>query len=209
MRYRSFSSSVCVVLAGCGGAEPAEQEPGSEATEATAAPPSARADSPAALQLALAGESSLLNGGARLEVQEESPIANLVITAVYEPNHDHLVQLQLVLVGVENAMGFHRTQIGPPGTSAACAAAYLDKQSYSSRGGTLEVTLTADGSITGLLEAELFKDSSPGGLDELGEALHLSGTFEGSWSLLCRSRVVGLPGEHLIADSPYCNSLQF
>lgn len=100
-------------------------------------------------------------------------------------------------------------EIGPPGTSAAFAAAYLDRQSYSSRGGSLEVTLAGDGSITGNLEAELFKDSLPGRLDESGEALSLSGTFAGSWCLLCRSRVVGLPGDHSVADSPYCNGLQF
>jgi hypothetical protein len=204
-------------LVACGGSDPAEREPGSEATaaiteattEATQSPASPRADSPNALQLTLEGEPSLLNGGARLEVREENPIANLVITAVYEANHDDLVQFQLALIGVENAMGFHRTEIGPPGSSAAFAAAYLDKQSYSSRGGTLEVTLTGDGRITGKLEAELFKDSLPGRLDESGETLSLSGTFEGSWSLLCRSRALGLPGDHSFEDSPYCNSLQF
>ncbi|MEY2930831.1 MAG: hypothetical protein RL033_1580, partial [Pseudomonadota bacterium] len=77
MRYRCSLSSVCVVLVACGGSDPAEREPGSEATaaiteattEATQSPASPRADSPNALQLTLEGEPSLLNGGARLEVR--------------------------------------------------------------------------------------------------------------------------------------------
>jgi hypothetical protein len=210
MPYRAWLGLFWSLLVACGASDPDEQ-PVDRQAEQTANPTAdeTAGDDPSALQLTLTDEATPLSGGAQLQVREENPIVNLVITAVYEQNHDDLVQLQLALLGVETAMGVHRMELGPPGNSAAFAVAYLDAQSYSSSGGMLEVTLSGDGRIAGSVQAELFQDSQPGRLNESGEPFSLSGSFEGRWSLVCRSGVRGLPGDHSIADSPYCNRLQF
>jgi hypothetical protein len=207
MLVRTCSVLFGFVLVACGGSDPEEQGPSEGAMGAA---PSERTDDPAGLHLTLAGDGAELSGGARLEVREQNPIVNLVVTAVYDDNTSNLVQFQVALMGVENAMGFHRMDLGAPGTNAAAFAnAYLEQQSYSSRAGLVELTLAGDGSIAGSLEAELFQDSVPGVLDESGASFSLSGSFDGFWSLVCRSPVPGLPGDHSVADSAYCNGLRF
>lgn len=180
--------------------------------------PTERTDDPNALRLSLTGEGAplgeglsgaQLSGGARLEVREQNPVVNLAVTAQFQENTSNLVQFQLSVLGVENAMGPHHIEIGPPAYSAAYMQAYLELQSYSSRSGMLDVTLAGDGSISGNFEAELFKDSEPGRLDESGERITLSATFDGYWSLICRSPVPALPGDHSVTDSAYCNGLTF
>jgi hypothetical protein len=207
MRVRTWLSLFGFVLVACGSESPEEQPEAPPEGEQPSAAQSTEETS--GLRLTLAGETGLLSGGAQLQVREQNPIVNLVVTAVEEDNSSNLVSLQLALMGVENAMGTHRTEIGPPGNSAAFVNAYMELQSYSSRTGTLEVTLAHDGRISGNLEVELFKDSEPGRLDESGEQLSLSGNFVGWWSLVCRSPVPGLPGDHSVSDSAYCNGLTF
>lgn len=217
MLNRSCTSFLGFVLIACGGSEP--EPAGQSAAGAQAdAPPSERRDDPNAVRFLLTGEGAplgealsgaLLNGAARLEVREQNPVVNLAVTGVFEQNTSNLVQLQLSVLGVENAMGLHHIEIGPPTYSAAYMQAYLELQSYSSRSGLLDVTLAGDGSISGSLEAELFKDSEPGKLDELGERIAISASFEGSWSLICSSPVPALPGDHSVSDSAYCNGLTF
>lgn len=199
----------------CGGSEPAEQ---TASEQAAGSPAAERMDDPNGVTLTLAGEGAalggavsdaLLSGGARLEVREQNPVVNLAVTAVFAQSTSNLVQFQLAFLGVENAMGPHHAEIGPPTYSEAYVQAYLELQSYSSRSGVLDVTLAGDGSISGALEAELFKDSEPGTLDESGERITISATFDGFWSLTCRSPVPALPGDHSVSDSIYCNGLTF
>jgi hypothetical protein len=207
MPVRTWLSLLGFVLIACGSEAPEEQPEAPAGGDQPAA--AASTDGASGVRLTLAGEGGQLSGGAQLQVREQNPIVNLLVTAVEEQNSSNLVRFQLALMGVENAMGTHRTEIGPPGNSAAFVNAYMDLQSYSSRTGTLEVTLANDGRISGNLQVELFKDSEPGRLDESGEPLSLSGNFAGSWSLVCRSPVPALPGDHSVSDSAYCNGLTF
>ena len=140
-------------------------------------------------------------------------MVNLAVTTVFDSNHDDLVELHLALDGVKNAMGFHRAEFASAANNPALAVAYLERVSYSSQSGTLEVTLKNDRTIEGRFAAMLSQDATPGGdpalapppVDDFG----ISGTFSGTWSVVCRSPVIGLPGDHSVADSPYCNNLAF
>ncbi len=162
------------------------------------------------VQVALEGEPAPLDGGARLEVRELNPVVNLVVTAVYSSNHDNLVQLQLALDGVQNAVGSHHSELGAV-SARAFAVAYLDRVSYTSRSGNLDVTLDGNGALSGSFVASLAEDPAPGAQPAVPSepTLELSGSFEGSWSLLCRSPVIGLPGDHSVMDSAYCKRLAF
>jgi hypothetical protein len=191
-------------LSACGSdsSAPLPADPGAEAPELEPAGSEA-SDRGDHVQLSLAGEAAPLEGNARLDVREQNPLVNLTVTAIYASNHDDLVQLQLALDGVANAMGTHTAELG--GISArAYAVAYLNRVSYTSELGRLEVTLSSDGAIAGSFDASLSKDRDPAGAQ-----LRLSGSFQGTWSVLCRSPVIGLPGDHSVTDSPYCNSLEF
>ncbi len=216
MLSRTWLSLFGFVLVACGGGEPEGEQPaeaqpadGVEGSTAEADGESkSLLDAESEVHLTIAGEGTQLSGGAQLEVREQNPVANLVVTAVYEGT-SNLVTFQLAVLGVENVVGVHRTEIGPPGNSAAFAQAYLERQSYSSGSGSLEVTLAGDGSISGSLEVEMFQDSEPGKLDESGASFNLVAAFEGSWKLLCRSPVQALPGDHSVSDSAYCRGLKF
>jgi hypothetical protein len=206
--------------AGCGsGDKPANGDPSGAGGSVSGGPGAAAGDRAAAnestVELTLDGprEDQLLRGGARLEVRELNPVVNLAVTTVFDVNHDDLVELHLALDGVENAMGFHRAEFGSAANNPALAVAYLELVSYSSQSGTLEVTLKNDRSIEGRFDAVLSQDaplgSDPALVPPPIDDFEISGTFSGTWSLLCRSPVIGLPGDHSVADSPYCNNLTF
>jgi len=206
----ALAPEALVLLAGCG-------DSGGEAPAAPAAPAGAASMQPSnsesAVQLTFDGVHEVLSGGAQLEVRELNPVVNLVVTTVFESNHDDLFTLELAFEGVENAVGSHSSEFSGESNSAALAVAYLEQISYASQSGSLDVTLTGDGSINGRFAVDLAVDvagsSDPAGVPASAMPFSVSGTFAGTWSLLCRSPVIGLPGDHSVADSPYCNNLEF
>lgn len=216
MLLRTCSGLFGFVLVACGGSEPAGAP--APAEQMANSPASQGTEDQSGLRLLLTGEGAPLgeglsdaplSGRAELQVREQNPVVNLVLSATFEENTSNLVQFRLSFLGVENTAGLHHIEIGPPTYSAAYMQAYLELQSYSSRSGVLDVTLTGEGRISGSLQAELFKDSEPGELDESGERIDLSATFDGAWNLLCTSPVPALPGDHNMPDSAYCRALTF
>jgi hypothetical protein len=209
LRFSALVPLAALPLPGCADSK---REPPAATGGSTSMPPGVdRHDS--VVELRLDGTPEVLSGGARLEVRELYPVVNLVVTTVFESNHDDLLQIQLAFDGVENAVGAHRSEFGGLSNSAAVAVAYLERISYSSQSGSLDVTLTGDGAIQGRFDAELAVDvqgsSDPDGIPASAKNFSIAGTFEGTWSLFCRSPVVGLPGDHSVTDSPYCNNLEF
>jgi hypothetical protein len=202
-----------VLVAGCGSggknAEAAAGAAGAMNTETSGVGGSSGASDAeprdGAILLTLEGEAAQLEGGARIEVREENPVVNLVVTAVYADNHDDLLQLQLAIDGVDQVAGHHTYDLAGA-SSRAYAVAYLDRVSYFSETGTLDLTVQGDGALSGSFSASLAPDAA----DAADAApLELSGSFTGSWSLLCRSPVAILPGDHSVSDSAYCNNLRF
>jgi len=164
------------------------------------------------VELTLDGVHELLSGGAQLQVRELNPVVNLAITTVFNSNNDDLLQFTLALDGVQNAMGSHHSEFVEDANSTATAVAYLERVSYSSVSGTLDVTLKNDHTIAGLFDAVLAEDPTPGtdpALVTRHADFEISGSFAGTWALVCRSPVIGLPGDHSVADSPYCKQLAF
>jgi len=169
--------------------------------------------------VALEGGNQVLLGQARVEVVELVPTVKFTLTAVYPGNPNDLLLLQLALPGVESVAGPHLFDLGRPYVAPAFAIVAVDGEAYSSRDGTFELTLEADGALNGRFDAGFSKDvadaDQPMGLAdrELAlsstEAMRLSGSFEGSWSLLCKSPVPALPGDHSVSDSAYCKNLEF
>lgn len=169
--------------------------------------------------IALEGSNQLLVGQARVEVVELVTTVKFILTATYPGDPDDLLLLQLALPGVESVAGPHTFELGRPYVADAFAIVALDTESYSSRDGTFELTLGTDGALDGRFEAGFSKDATDAdhpmalpdreqGLSS-SEALRMSGSFEGSWSLLCKSPVPSLPGDHSVSDSAYCTHLEF
>jgi hypothetical protein len=144
-------------------------------------------------------------------VRELEPVVNVVVTTVFASNPDDLVRLQLDVVGVDNAMGTHSQQFTSDSDSAALAIAYIRRVSYASQSGSLDVTLNGNGDIEGRFDAELAPDLAGSSSSNAiaAQPFSISGRFEGRWMLACTSPVLGLPGDHTVSDSAYCNGLQF
>jgi hypothetical protein len=160
--------------------------------------------------LTLAGDREVLGGGARLDVIEGRQIVPLTVTTVYPNNHYDLILLQLELNGVENAMGEHTENLTGALDATAVAQAYIKQISYTSQSGTLDVTLSNDGKLEGRFDAQLTPDVPEGTTDAAtlaAKPIDLSGYFSGKWSLICRSPVQILPGDHSTPDSAYCRNL--
>ena len=162
--------------------------------------------------------SQVLVGQARVEVVELDPTVKFKLTATYPGNPNDLFLLQLSLPGVESVAGPHTFDLGLPYVASAFAIMAVNGASYSSRDGTFELTLGAEGDLDGRFDASFSEDLAADDAMPLAdrntslnpaEALHLSGSFEGSWSLLCKSPVPSLPGDHSVSDSEYCNNLEF
>jgi len=216
-RWPSISVSVlavlvpsAVLLAAC---KDSGQEPPAAAAGAAGMQVSGGYRKESAVQLTLDGVHEVLRGGAQLEVRELNPVVNLAVTTVFASNNNDLLELKLAFEGVDQVVGAHRSEFGGLSNSAARAVVYRDKISYSSQSGSLDVTLTGDGGIRGRFDAELAVDvegsADPASVPASTKNLSVSGTFEGTWSLVCRSPVLNLPGDHSVADSPYCNQLEF
>jgi hypothetical protein len=215
-----FSLALVLAAAACGGDDPSrsEAEAGSDPSSATGAPePGLRAEG-SLFGITLDGTGQAMVGQARVEVVELEPTVKFTLTATYPGNPNDLLLLQLSLPGVDSVAGPHSFDLGRPYIASAFGIVALAGESYSSRSGAFDLTLGADGDMDGRFEASFSKDvpdDHPISLQDrdlslsTSEALRMSGSFEGSWSLLCKSPVPVLPGDHSVSDSPYCNSLEF
>jgi len=211
-----FSLALVLAAVACGGDDPsrAEAEPGAVTSEET--PAAGVSQEGSLFGVALEGSSQALVAQARVEVVELDPTVKFTLTATYPGNPNDLLLLQLSLPGVESVAGPHTVEFGRPYVAPAFAIVALGGESYSSRNGTFELTLEADGDLDGRFEASFSKDADhamPLSARDVslnpGEAISMAGSFEGSWSLLCKSPVPSLPGDHSVSDSAYCNNLEF
>jgi hypothetical protein len=159
--------------------------------------------------LTIDGNHEVLGGAARIEVRELDPLVRLTVTTVFPTNHDDLILIQLGVQGVENMMGQHIESFTSTEDGAALAVAYLKQVSYSSQSGSLDVTLSNDGKLEGRFDAQLTPDALAGEAPPAAEPLSIAGHFAGKWSVLCRSPVLNLPGDHSTSDSAYCRNLEF
>ncbi|HKO90129.1 MAG TPA: hypothetical protein VJU61_03190 [Polyangiaceae bacterium] len=212
-----FSLSLVLAAVACGGDDPApaDAEAASDAPS-TMQQPDVRGEGNL-FGVTLESSNQLLAGLARVEVVELDPTVKFKLTATYPGNANDLLLLQVALPGVESVAGPHTFDFGRPYVAPAFAIVSLDGTSYSSREGTFELTLDADGGLDGSFEVSFSEDLS---LEDHpladrseslnpAEAMRLSGSFEGSWSLLCKSPVPALPGDHSVTDSEYCKTLEF
>jgi hypothetical protein len=215
-----FSLSLVLAAVACGGDDrvPAQVEPGAQETPAVDGEGTGLDAEGRLFPIALDGDSQIMLGQARVEVVELMPTVKFTLTAVYPGNATDLLLLQLALPGVESVAGPHTFELGRPYVAPAFAIVAVNGEAYSSRDGTFELTLEADGALQGHFDAGFSKDAAEGDGPALPardvavsstEALRLSGSFEGSWSVLCRSPVPSLPGDHSVSNSQYCKNLEF
>jgi len=203
-----------LALAGCGDSDHKSANPESGDTEGDTGNDAEMTSNENALAddvlLTLEGKHEVLGGGARLDVQEARPLVRLTVTTVYPNNHNDLILLQLGLDGVENAMGQHTENLTSTKDAVAVAQAYIGQVSYTSQSGTIDVTLSKDGTLEGHFDAQLTSDPDPN-TDAPGTAppIEMSGYFSGKWSLICSSPVPNLPGDHSTPNSAYCRNLTF
>src|SRR5437868_855154 len=88
----ALAASALVLLAGCGDSK--HESPAASAG-ATSMPPSGVSRSESAVQLTLDGVHEVLSGGAQLDVRELRPVVNLVVTTLFESNHNDLLEVHL------------------------------------------------------------------------------------------------------------------
>lgn len=204
-----------LALAGCGDSdhEAASSPSGGDSADDAAADPAGMNVGEDSLAddvlLTLDDKHEILGGAARLEVRELDPLVRLTVTTVYPNNHDNLILIQLGVQGVEHVMGQHTESFTSTEDGVALAVAYLDQISYSSQSGSLDVTLTNDGKLEGRFSAQLSPDAVVGTDPAAADPIDIAGHFAGKWSVLCRSPVLNLPGDHSTADSAYCRNLKF
>jgi hypothetical protein len=176
-----------------------EMEPGSET-------------SGAAVQFAIDGRSEPLGAQARLDVQQGSEFVHLGITGA--DSGSDVVVFDIYFAGVDSTMGEHMLPLGLPVAvgEGNYANVSLDGETYYSQGGQVELSLVADGSIDGRFEVNLAHDQTVEGSPLLppapsDDAMMLTGSFEGSWILICQSRFPG--HETLMQGGAFCDDLEF
>ena len=122
------------------------------------------------------------------------------------------VMIDLTFDGLENAIGLHRVEFSLPEGGEHVANSSLDDTWYYSQGGVIDVSVEADGSISGSFDIAL----AQGTLGAPGEpvvfapsevAKPLVGSFSGDWVLNCHSRLRG--HSTLIFGGEYCDNLEF
>jgi hypothetical protein len=165
--------------------------------------------SEAALQFAIDGRSDPLGAQARLDVQQGEEAVHLAITGA-DGGNDFVV-FDIYFAGVESTMGDHVIELGLPMPDRVVdfVNASFDGESYYSQAGQIQLTLAEDGAIEGHFEVNLAHDETlPGSPPVPNEdSMMLTGGFEGSWTLICQSR---LPGhESLVRGGVFCEELEF
>ncbi len=159
------------------------------------------------MSLIIDGWPTLLGAKAQLNVVEGLSDVRLEITGT---GKEDVLLLDLVFDGVEKSMGPHEVEVGLPGTEADSALASIGGQAYQSQDGYIDLTLDADGAISGsfqlgLAEVEDVAVGLPIAFEEGEVVRSLTGRFSGIWELSCRSR---LPGHRtLVPGGDYCEAL--
>jgi hypothetical protein len=205
MHYSRILTLVAIGLTtACGNSDAAR--PSQEGAPATDAEPST---SP--FQFAVDGRDQPMQGQARFSVLEGTP--EITLTIVGGDAANNLVQINAPFAGVEEARGAHSMQLGLPDGADAYAVASFDGQAYYSQSGTLELSVSAEGTVEGRFDISFVEDNLAGAGAEVVFAPSaadraVSGDFSGAYGVNCLSPVIGFPGGHNVADTAYCNNLE-
>jgi hypothetical protein len=212
--YMWYRSGVVAVLGwglACSDAAPepsASPEPEQEPiTAPSLAEPGINA---AAFQLRIEDWAEAIEAKAQLNVTEGEPKVRLQITGGGQRD---ILLLDVDFENLEGSMGAHRVAVGLPGGELDSAIVSLEGQLYHSQTGQIDVSLSADGSISGSFELAIAPDPevAPGELItfQLSEDVRsLRGQFGGKWNLFCQSHMPGHM-QSLIKGGDYCEALEF
>jgi hypothetical protein len=206
---RTFALSLWIAAVACAdsGPKPGEAEAvDSETPEAMQMEPQNSSEG-TKLQLTVDGRSEPMNAQARLAVVEGMRRVTLTITG--GDAADNLVMIDLEFDGLENVIGDHTLELGPPAADGPYAVASFEGQVYESPSGEVELSISSGGSISGSFDIPLV-EASPGAARAaaLEPLTAMTGAFGGRWIVLCQSPIRGFTGGHAVSDSPYCNSLE-
>lgn len=203
----------------CGGEDPPSSEapPGTteDGVEATAEPGAEVSEDEAidpawALDFEISGRMVPMTARAELKVVEGERPVHIAITG--RTSGTDFVMIDLTFDGLENAIGPHRVEFSLPEDGEHVANSSLDDTWYYSQGGVIDLSVEADGSISGSFDIAL----AQGTLGAPGEpvvfapsevAKPLVGSFSGDWVLNCHSRLRG--HATLIFGGEYCENLEF
>jgi hypothetical protein len=199
------------VFVGCGGGEPAQGEADTPDTD-TSADPAAEAprDADSGLDLDIAGRTEPMTARAKLEIAEGERPVHVAITGL--SSGTDFVMIELTFDGLENTIGPHHVQFSLPEGGAHVAIGNLDDTPYYSQGGDIDVSVGADGEISGTFDILLARGapSDPGQpfvYSVSDDATHLAGSFSGDWELDCHSRLMGHTS--FVPGGKYCEQLEF
>jgi len=159
--------------------------------------------------LSIDGWSEAIGAKAQLNVTEGVVPVRLEITGGGEQD---IVLLDVDFEDLAGSMGPHRLEVGLPGPGVDSAIASLGGQPYHSQAGLIEVTLSADGKISGSFDVALALDPdvAPGEtiVFEPSETVRaLKGQFSGKWELFCQSHLPG-HASSLRKGGDFCDALQ-
>jgi hypothetical protein len=191
---------------------------GSAATSATVDPNAPSGTSPEGipaadaplLELSLDGRAQPMGARAALNVKEGEPAVRLSITAT--DGGDDLLILSVTFNGLDGSLGAHSFAASLPNAGDGTASADLAGLPYHSQAGEIDLSLSADGPLTGTFALSMAHDADTvtgagSGVQPSTDLLPLSGQFTGSWVLSCESY---LPGHHvLVVGGSYCDNLAF
>jgi hypothetical protein len=159
------------------------------------------------LDFSIEGRSVPMTARAEVKVVEGSSAVHVAITG--RTAGTDLMMIDLSFDGIENALGPHEVQFSLPESGEHVANGSLDGTWYYSQGGTIELSVSPEGSIEGSFEIVLARGEMTFPLvfapDE--EATPLVGQFRGQWVLNCLSRLAG--HQSLIPGGDYCDNLAF
>jgi hypothetical protein len=161
----------------------------------------------ATLRLTVDGRGEPMMAQARIAVVEGEREVALTITGTDDA--DNIVMIDLAFDGLENVVGDHTLELGSPESDGPYAVASFEGQVYESPSGTVELSLSSDGSISGSFDIPLVQ-ASPGAAEAaaLEPVTAMAGVFSGSWNVSCLSPIRGFTGGHAVSDSPYCMNLE-
>ncbi len=210
-----FRASVVVaanwVVFACGSADPSPSAPPDEPpTPPVESSEPVAANSESMLAFSIDGRDGPMGAQAQLRVIEGEPLVHLEITG--GDDGSNVVLINLGFDGVADSMGPHLVPFGLPEAGNYVANASFDGAWYYSQGGEIEVTLSADGSISGHFDLSLALDAleamgEPAVFERTDDATAVSGAFSGKWTLYCRSRLAG--HMTLVPGGDFCDNLAF
>jgi len=159
--------------------------------------------------LSIDGWSEAIGAKAQLNVTEGVVPVRLEITG---GGQQDIVLLDVDFADLAGSMGPHHLEVGLPGPGVDSAIASLDGQPYHSQAGLIEVTLSADGSISGSFDVALALDPevAPGAqivFEPSATVRALKGQFSGRWELFCQSHLPG-HASSLRKGGDFCDALE-